>query len=72
MGIELKDAQYLKNAVYEVIDLNKFVYKEDSSYGPKYEQRIIIEGLNGKKAYVMTGWILEEKMRLTSIYVDKE
>lgn len=72
LGIELKDAQYLKNAVYEVIDLNKFVYKEDSSYGPKYEQRIIIEGLNGKKAYVMTGWILEEKMRLTSIYVDKE
>ncbi len=74
LGIELKDADYLKNAIYEALELNSFNYLRTDKYGERYEQILRIRGLNGKEANVKTGWIKDKtgKKRLTSVYVDKE
>ena len=74
LGIELKDAEYLKRAIYEALDLNAFVYLRTDKYGERYQQILKIKGLNGKVANVLTAWIKEgtSQKRLTSVYVDKE
>ena len=74
LDIELKDAKYLKDAIYEAINLDGFKYLRTDKYGERYEQNIRLLGLNGKEANVKTGWIADKsgKKRLTSVYVDRE
>ena len=55
------------------IDESKFVEKGDIGYGMRYEYVVELEGLNGKRANVLTAWIQDgEEKRLTSAYVTKK
>ena len=64
----------MKKHVLELVDESKLVPKGDIGYGMRYECLIEVDGLNGKKAKVLTAWIEDgEDKRLTSIYVtDKD
>jgi len=50
-------------------------FKGTSDFGDIYEVIMELEGLNGRKASVVTGWIIDKGTdypRLTSAYVDKK
>lgn len=56
-------------------NLSKFPakLKGDKGYGNIYELILTIEGANGKKAKVLTGWIDDKRtgeMRLTTVHID--
>ena len=74
LGYTKDNYQDLKKQVIELVDERKLVPKGDIGYGMRYEYVIEVNGLNGKKAKVLTAWIEDgEDKRLTSIYVtDKD
>ena len=74
LGYTKDNYQDLKKQVMEKVDESKLVPKGDIGYGMRYECVIEVDGLNGKKAKVLTAWIEDgEDKRLTSIYVtDKD
>jgi len=56
-------------------NLRKFpaIAKKDKGYGTRYEVVMEIEGVNGKSAKVLTGWIDDAssgEMRLITVHVD--
>lgn len=74
LGYTKDNYQDLKKQVMEKVDERKLVPRGDIGYGMRYECVIEVDGLNGKKAKVLTAWIEDGKdKRLTSIYVtDKD
>lgn len=52
-------------------DIEKMVEKGDKGYGMRYEQIIKIKGPNGNEANVLTAWIDDGDLRLTSVYVTR-
>lgn len=52
----------------------KFSEKQSNAYGKQYEVKMIINGVNDRKATVKTGWIIENDkdfLRLVSGYIYK-
>ena len=74
LGYDMTNYQQLEAQIREKFDREKMKYKADSGYGKKYELQMELQGANGKKAKVMTGWIddaVKNDFHLTSVYVDK-
>ena len=70
LGYDLSNYSELIQNINDHIDESKFVEKGDIGYGMRYEYIIELEGINGKKANVLTAWIQdEEDKRMTSVYV---
>ena len=58
-------------------NINNYELKEmpDTGYGRRFKVTVELTGENGKTAKVLVAWILDKninKLRLTSIYVDKK
>jgi len=50
-------------------------FKGSIEHGDLYEVRMMLEGPNGKKANVVTGWIIRpgsDLVQLVTIYIDKK
>ena len=70
LGYDLSNYSELIQNINDHIDESKFVEKGDIGYGMRYEYIMELEGINGKKANVLTAWIQdEEDKRMTSVYV---
>lgn len=75
LGYELSDAQDLIDNIREHIKDFPALEKGKNPYGTLYEVLMELEGKNGKKANVKTGWILDDntgETRLTSAYITKK
>lgn len=73
LGYTLRDAETLVQDVLEHLDDEAFIEKGDAGHGMRYEQILLLTGLNGKQANVLTAWIDDGNggKRMTSIYVTK-
>ena len=70
LGYTIENADELMENISKHIDESKFVEKGDLGYGMRYEYIMELEGINGKKANVLTAWIQDkDEKRLTSVYV---
>lgn len=72
MGYDLENYQKLIDNIRN--NINKFpaIPKDDNGFGIRYEVFMKLTGENGKKANVLTGWIVEHesgKVRLTTAYI---
>ena len=73
LGYDMSNFEDLMHNISNHIDESKFVEKSDIGYGMRYEYVVELEGLNGKRANVLTAWIQDgEEKRLTSAYVTKK
>ena len=73
LGYTLRDAETLVQDVLDHLDDEAFIEKGDAGHGMRYEQILLLTGLNGKPANVLTAWIDDGNggKRMTSIYVTK-
>lgn len=73
LGYTLRDAETLVQDVLDHLDDEAFIEKGDAGHGMRYEQILLLTGLNGKQANVLTAWIDDGNggKRMTSIYVTK-
>lgn len=73
LGYTLRDAETLIQDVLDHLDDEAFIEKGDAGHGMRYEQILLLTGLNGKQANVLTAWIDDGNggKRMTSIYVTK-
>ncbi len=72
LGYNINNADMLIEAVYNGIKLNPAKAKKKTEYGQQYEVRMKLKGVNGKRANVLSAWIIENESdipRLTSLYV---
>ena len=73
LGYDLSNYEALMQNIDNHIDESKFVEKGDIGYGMRYEYILELEGINGKKANVLTAWIQDgEEKRMTSVYVTEK
>lgn len=73
LGYDLSNYSELMQNINDHIDESKFVEKGDIGYGMRYEYVLELEGVNGKKANVLTAWIQDgDEKRLTSVYVTEK
>lgn len=73
LGYDLSNYDLLMQNINDHIDESRFAEKGDAGYGMRYEYVLEIEGINGKKANVLTAWIQDgDEKRLTSVYVTKK
>lgn len=72
LGYTIENADELMENISKHIDESKFVEKGDLGYGMRYEYIMELEGINGKKANVLTAWIQDkDEKRLTSTTKNK-
>lgn len=74
LGYTLDNYQELIDNIYANVGKFPAKLKGSNSFGYLYEVAMNLLGANGKKAKVLTGWIVEYDVdypRLTSAYVDK-
>lgn len=73
LGYDMTNADDLIDNILDHVDESKLVPKSDIGFGMRYEYVMQLEGPNGKKANVLTGWIQDgKKKRLTSVYVTEK
>ncbi len=73
LGYDLSNYALLMQNINDHIDESKFVEKGDIGYGMRYEFVLELEGINGKKANVLTAWIQDgDEKRLVSVYVTEK
>lgn len=74
LGFAPCDAAEVIRQLYEWIADNPPTYRGKGTYGDEYTSKLIMKGNNGKTAKVIAGFIFrpdDDKMQLTSIYVDE-
>lgn len=75
LGFDKSNYQLLEKQIREKFDKNNLVYKMTNGQGDLYALPLMVSGVNGKTAKVMTGWIDDKNdkcdFHLTSVYVDK-
>ena len=74
LGYNLSNIDKLLENLQQNINDCEFKEMPDTGYGRRFKARLELLGENGKKATVLTAWILDKitnEFRLTSIYVDK-
>lgn len=70
LGYDINNYDKLKDEILKKASKYPSVFKETSIYGDKYEQKMILYGLNDKSANVIVGWqVNTEKTWLTSAYM---
>ena len=70
LGYDIDNYDKLKDEILKKASKYPSVFKETSIYGDKYEQKMILYGLNDKSANVIVGWqVNTEKTWLTSAYM---
>jgi len=75
LGYDLSNVQALINNLRKNIKNFRAIEKPDNGYGIRYEVMMTLTGINGKKANVLTAWIIDRdtgKTRLISAYVTKK
>ena len=73
LGYDLSNYADLIQNINDHIDEDRFVEKGDIGYGMRYEYVLELEGINGKKANVLTAWIQDgDEKRMTSVYVTEK
>ena len=73
LGFNTDNVNILIRQIKEKINNYEAIKKDDIGYGVRYEIIMDIEGVNGKTAKVLTGWIDDVKsgeIRLTTIHID--
>ena len=73
LGYNLSNYQELIMNIYNHLKDFPAKAKTDTGYGMRYEVIMNLEGPNGKRAKILTGWIDDIKtgeMRLTTVHVD--
>ena len=73
LGIEIKDAFLLKEAIIKGLSQNYSTKRDEDEYGKRYTVIMKIR-IFDKEATVVTGWIIkneEDFPRLTSCYIQK-
>ena len=73
LGYERGDADRLTMDLYAASSRSDMVYRDTNQYGDRYYQVVVMEGLNGKTAKVLIGWIDRkngDKMQLTTAHID--
>lgn len=74
LGYNIDNMEMLINEVRKNLKLTPAKLRAETQYGQPYEVRMKINGVNGKTAWIKTGWIIDKDSdvpRLTSIYVDE-
>ena len=75
LGYNTKNVQTLISKIREGIANFPATYKGFTIYGDKYEVTMPIEGVNGRVAPVVTGWLIGGDSgipRLTSAYIPRK
>jgi filamentous hemagglutinin len=72
LGIRAPDWRYLHDQILEALPDGSVRSTRITSFGVAYEVVVMIDGLNGATAPVVTTWMIESDRppRLTSIWVD--
>lgn len=74
LGYTADNADELIKQIYDKIPEYEAVEKGDKGWGMTYEVVMEIQGINGKTAKVLTGWIDDKnngEMRLTTVHIDR-
>jgi len=74
LGYNLSNADILVENIRQNIKNYPAEYKGNKGYGDVYTISMVLKGLNGKTANVMTSWLDDKEtgeIRLTSAYVKK-
>ncbi len=72
LGYTLDNAELLDAEIRKGLNENIAKARTETEFGKPYEVRMIMKGINGKKAKVKTGWIIDkgkQNPRLTSVYI---
>lgn len=71
LGYNIDNWQEFRNAIKACTDKYPATAKEQTQHGMRYEQKIILQGLNGKPANIVVGWIhrLSGEVSMTSAYI---
>ncbi len=75
LGYNINNKDMLIDEIRIGLAQNISKQRPETVHGKPYEVRMLINGANGKKAYVKTGWIFDKDSdipRLTSVYVDEK
>ena len=74
LGYTVDNADKLIQQIYAKLPDCEAVEKGDKGWGMTYEVIMEIQGINGKTAKVLTGWIDDKsngEMRLTTVHIDR-
>ncbi len=74
LGYNINNKDILIAEIRKGLEQNISKKRPDTVHGRPYEVRMLINGVNGKRAFVKTGWIFDNDSdipRLTSVYVDE-
>lgn len=74
LGYTVDNADKLIQQIYTKLPDCEAVEKGDKGWGMTYEVIMEIQGINGKTAKVLTGWIDDKsngEMRLTTVHIDR-
>lgn len=70
LGYNIDNYPKLDKEIREAAVLNPATLKENSEYGNKYEQKVVLYGLKDTPANVVIGWIVNGgETRMTSAYI---
>jgi hypothetical protein len=72
LGILQEDADYLREAIYNAVQITDARKTQLTPYGQKFEVQFEMTGLNGNMATIITAWIVrndEDFPRLVTTYV---
>ena len=72
LGYDLTNADRLKENIFRNISMFESIGKGRNGFGEVYECVINLEGENGKRANILTSWIIEDGTdfpKLTNVYV---
>ena len=75
LGYNIDNRHLLVQELKNGLKSNVAKKRPETQYGKPYEVRMLLNGVNGKSAYVKTGWIFDNDSnipRLTSVYVDEK
>ena len=72
LGYTKDNWQDLQKAILSAADQYPATAKGNSGFGDKYEQMIVLYGVNGRPANMKVGWIVEDnRVKMTTCYLEE-
>lgn len=74
LGYNLDNVEKLVENLQEHLNEGELTEKPDNGYGKRFQIVVELEGENGKRAKVLTAWLIDKdtgEVRLTTIHIDK-
>ena len=70
LGYDISNWQEFRNEILKSAIKNPSVYQYTHAHGDRYEQQMILQGLNQKPANILVGWNVDKnETHLTTVYL---